>query len=247
VAKPNYIELGTGEKLRILYEDRSVIAIDKPPGWMLIPFNWQNTGRNLQAAVTSAIAEGQFWARSRNLRYLQHVHRLDAETSGVLLFARSTGALHTFSELFESRKMHKRYLAVVQGVPAKKEWTCDLKLAPDPAQIGRMRVDAKTGKVAETHFCLLQTRSDQSLVEAMPITGRTHQIRLHLAAEGFPVSGDPFYGPQGKPPARVERNAPLGLRAVQLEYRDPFTRKPVRIQAPPEPFLAKFGFEPPPV
>src|SRR5215831_2735876 len=105
MAKPNFIELPTGETIPILYEDRSVLAIDKPRGWMLVPFSWQKTNRNLQAALTSSIAAGDFWARSRNLRYLRFVHRLDADTSGILLLAKSPGALRTYSELFESRRM----------------------------------------------------------------------------------------------------------------------------------------------
>jgi 23S rRNA-/tRNA-specific pseudouridylate synthase len=69
MAKPDYIELSTGERIPILYEDRSVLAIDKPRGWMLVPVSWQNTSRNLQAALTSSIAARDFWARSRNLKY----------------------------------------------------------------------------------------------------------------------------------------------------------------------------------
>ena len=103
MAKTNHIELPTGEKLDILYEDRSVIAIDKPAGWMLVPFSWQKTGRNLQAALSSSIAAHDFWARSRNLKFLRFVHRLDAETTGVLLLARSSGAVQSYGELFESR------------------------------------------------------------------------------------------------------------------------------------------------
>src|SRR5438876_93531 len=102
MAKPNFIELPTGEKIPILYEDRSVIAIDKPRGWMLVPFSWQKTGRNLQAALISSIATGDFWARSRGLRFLRFVHRLDAETTGILLLAKSQGAVETYGELFES-------------------------------------------------------------------------------------------------------------------------------------------------
>ncbi len=113
MGKPNQIELPTGERIPILYEDRSVLAIDKPRGWMLVPFSWQKTNRNLQAALTSSIAAGAFWARSRSLRYLRFVHRLDADTSGILLFAKSQGALETFGGLFESRRMEKVYLAVV--------------------------------------------------------------------------------------------------------------------------------------
>jgi len=114
VAKPDCIELPTGEKLAILYEDRSVLAIDKPPGWMLVPFSWQKTSRNLQAALTSSIAAGDFWARSRGLRYLRFVHRLDADTTGVLLIAKSQGAVASYGTLFEGRQMEKRYLAVVR-------------------------------------------------------------------------------------------------------------------------------------
>ena len=130
--KPSHIELPTGEKIPILYEDRSVLAIDKPRGWMLVPFSWQKTSRNLQAALTSSIAAKDFWARSRNLKYLRFVHRLDADTSGILLLAKSPGSLHTFGALFESRRMEKVYLAVVSGEPNPSEWTCRLKLAPDP-------------------------------------------------------------------------------------------------------------------
>src|SRR5204863_8791986 len=113
VAQPNSIELPTGEIISILYEDRSVLAIDKPRGWMLVPFSWQKTSHNLQAALTSSIAAGDFWARSRNLKFLRFVHRLDAETTGVLLMAKSLGAVESYGELFESRKMEKIYLVVV--------------------------------------------------------------------------------------------------------------------------------------
>src|SRR6266404_7112892 len=90
---------------------------------MLVPSSWQNAGRNLQAALLSSIAAGDFWARSRGLKYLRFVHRLDAETTGVLLLAKSQGALHTYSELFESRKMEKLYLAVVHGAPRQAQWS----------------------------------------------------------------------------------------------------------------------------
>jgi RluA family pseudouridine synthase len=240
VAKPAHIELPTGEIIRILYEDRSVIAIDKPRGWMLVPFSWQKTARNLQAALTSSIAAGDFWARSRNIRFLRHVHRLDAETTGILLLAKSLGAVDAYGELFESRRMDKHYLAVVHGAPKQNEWICRLKLAPDPRQRGRMKVDSRHGKSAETSFRVLQSGANRSLIEAKPFTGRTHQIRVHLLESGSPVVGDELYGPQ---PARAGR--PLGLRAVKLAYQDPFTRRRVQIEAPVEAFCREFGFNVP--
>jgi RluA family pseudouridine synthase len=234
--RPDVIELGDEVSIPILYEDRAVLAIDKPAGWMLVPYSWDRTGRNLQLAISSSILGGEFWARSRNLKFLKYVHRLDAETTGVLLFAKSQGALNTFSDLFESRKMNKRYLAVVRGVPKKNEWLCDAKLGPDPKEHGRHRVDP-AGKQAETFFKVLDRKEDLALVEARPFTGRTHQIRIHLAHAGLPVVGDTMYG---APEDRARKTAPMGLRAVALEYLDPFRRRPIKIEAPTEAFIAQF-------
>ena len=240
MAKPTYVELGDRTRIPIVYEDRSVLALDKPPGWMLVPYSWQNTSLNLQAALVSSIAAGQFWSRSRGIKYLRHIHRLDAGTTGILLFAKSPGALDTFGGLFESRQMEKTYLGVVHGEPAQPEWSCELKLAPDPQQAGRNRVDARDGKAAETHFKLLDTREGCSLIEARPITGRTHQIRIHLAEAGLPIVGDEMYGRAA--PRKGHQVESIGLRAVGLDYVDPFTRRKVSIRAPTEAFLAKYGF-----
>ena len=245
MARPQNIELPDGTIIPILYEDRSVIAIDKPAGWMLVPYNWDKTSRNLHLAISSSILAGDFWARSRNLKYLRHIHRLDADTSGVLLMAKSPGALHSFSRLFESRRMEKRYFAIVDGIPKDRAWTCELKIAPDAAQIGRMRIDSRNGKDAETHFTVLATQTAAALVEAQPITGRTHQIRLHLAAAGCPVRGDILYWKVAgrlPGPKRAANDLPLALRAVVLAYTDPFQRRRVCIQAPTKEFRESFGF-----
>ncbi len=236
MAKPNCIELPDCEPIPILFEDRSVLAIDKPRGWMLVPHSWQKTNRNLQAAITSSIAAGDFWARSRGLKCLRHVHRLDADTSGILLFSKSSGAVDVISDLFEDRRMDKTYLAVVTGEPKQTTWTCQFKLGPDPRQFGRMQVDFRDGKDAETRFKLCETRGEFTLVEAKPVTGRTHQIRVHLAESGLPIVGDPLYG------GGAEKKLPLGLRAVRLAFVNPFTKQRVDIRAPREDFLREFGF-----
>jgi RluA family pseudouridine synthase len=239
VAKPDAIELRERRvvhRIPILYEDRAALAVDKPRDWMLVPFSWQRTNRNLQAAITSSIAAGDYWARSRNLKFLRFVHRLDADTTGILLFAKSPGAGRALGDLFESREMKKRYLAVVEGVPPQREWKCDASLAPDPQQHGRM-ILSPGGKDALTRFVVLESRGGRTLIEAQPLTGRTHQIRLHLVAAGFPIIGDDLYGNLSK--------MPFGLRSVELAYRDPFTRKPVRIRSSWDEFLKEFGFQTP--
>jgi 23S rRNA pseudouridine1911/1915/1917 synthase len=238
--KTPYIELPGVEPIPILYEDRGVLAIDKPRGWMLVPFSWQKTSRNLQAALVSSLAAGDHWARSRGLRFIRCVHRLDTDTTGVLLFAKSMGGLQTYGNLFESRRMDKTYLAVVQGSPKEEEWTCRLRLAQDLDQRGRMRIDARRGKEAETRFRVLQTLGGRTLLAAHPLTGRTHQLRVHLAESGFPIIGDELYSsPQAKDDSR------MGLRAVRLAYTDPFTRRPVDIRAPFDQFVRAFGFDVP--
>lgn len=236
--------------MAILYEDRSVLAVDKLAGWLLVPTDWQRTRRNLQAAIESSIVAGDFWARSRGLRFLRHVHRLDAETSGALLFAKHPKALDVLSRLFETRQVTKEYLAVVRGQPARQDWTCRHKLAPDPVRRGRVIRDERGGKEAETRFHaeLVQDTPPlglRTLVRARPLTGRTHQIRVHLAGAGHEVLGDPFYGEARTLPGLPDAY-PMGLRAVCLAYTDPFTHRPVRIEAPTAAFLAAYGFAPEP-
>ena len=225
------------EEVPILHEDRAVLAIDKPAGWILAPSHWSNTDRNLQREVELAIAVREHWAQIRNLKFLRFVHRLDGETTGVLLGVKSQGALKNYSELFESRRIQKKYLAIVKGIPKQKKWNCDLPIGQVPGMPGRMRIDRKEGKEAETTFELLETRGDRSLIAVWPLTGRTHQIRIHLKEAGLSIIGDPVYG--SAPGAKGEE---MGLRAVELSYQDPFQHRPVRIQAPTEEFRSRFGF-----
>lgn len=234
MAKTDYVELPEGLLVKILYEDRSVLAIDKPAGWMLGPEDEEHIRRNLHVAMTLGIEAGLWWARCRGLRFVRFIHRLDAPTTGVLLMAKSPGALAPYSKLFATRQVGKTYLAVTDGIPREQEWTCSLPLGPDPGTAGRHKVDEALGKPAETRFKVLEVRQGQALVECYPTSGRTHQIRLHLKAAGCPVAGDILYGhhhPSG-----------LGLRAVELTYPDPFSHRPIRIFADRVEFQAAFGF-----
>lgn len=234
------IRLGDGTQIKILHEDRSVIAIDKPPGWFLGPQSWVHTDRNLQLAIESSLQERPYWVRSRNLRFLRYLHRLDAETTGILLLGRSPGAVESIARLFEDRRVEKRYWCVVRARPRDREWVCREPLEPDPAWHGRWRVSS-TGKVSETRFRVLGQTGMLALVEARPVTGRTHQIRLHLVASGYSILGDSMYG--RATPDEVARG--MALRAVYLAYQDPFTNRDVEIRAPSGAFAKRFGVHAP--
>jgi 23S rRNA-/tRNA-specific pseudouridylate synthase len=144
--------------------------------------------------------------------------------------------MRAMGEMFESRRMEKTYLAIVEGVPREQAWTCELPLGPDPKNFGKMRVDhSEEGRESETHFRTLQSNERFTLIEASPLTGRTHQIRVHLAESGCPIVCDELYG-------HVQKGYRLGLRAVRLAYKDTFTRRPVNILAPAESFLKEYGF-----
>jgi 23S rRNA pseudouridine1911/1915/1917 synthase len=236
VAKPDSFELPDGTPVAILYEDRGVLAIDKPAGWMLGPDDAEHHERNLHRALVDDIEHAAWWAASRNLKFLRFVHRLDAPTTGVLLFSKSQGAMSAFSRVFAERTVKKAYLAVTDAIPQRPNWVCTDPLGPDPELHGRHRVDRRDGKEAETHFELLQVVGQQALVLARPVTGRTHQIRIHLRQAGCPVVGDILYG------RRAAQG--LALRAIRLEYPDPFLRRTTVIIAPVVEFCRKFGFDP---
>ena len=204
---------------------------------MLGPDDGDHVDRSLHRALVDSIEAGDWWARSRNLKFLRFVHRLDAPTTGVLLFSKSQGAMPALSRVFAERTVKKAYLAVTDGVPRLGEWVCQEPLGPDPTEHGKHRVDhGPEGKPAETGFRVLGAREGRALVLALPITGRTHQIRLHLAHAGCPVAGDILYG-------RKDFHG-LALRAFRLEYPDPFLHRQTLIIAPTEGFCRRYGYDP---
>jgi tRNA pseudouridine32 synthase / 23S rRNA pseudouridine746 synthase len=186
----------------ILYEDGEALVIDKPGG---LPMDRPRKGGDSLDNHLDNLRLGF-------QRAPMPVHRLDSDTSGCLLLARNPKALKRFAAAFEARQVAKRYLGILAGVPDLKEGTVDLALSKiSSAEDGWRMIPAKKGKPALTEWRVLAEAQGRALVEFRPVTGRTHQLRVHAASGiGIPLLGDPVYG-DGKGAWRTM------LHAVALE------------------------------
>jgi 23S rRNA pseudouridine1911/1915/1917 synthase len=177
-------------KVEVLHEDEHLLAIAKPAGLPVEPSRWGEHPVHLAGAIVSwaqaRAGDGPLQKRPRVL------HRLDLGTSGVLLFALTLEAERFYRGLFAAAAVEKTYRALVIGVP-EGPGAVDAPLAPDPRHEGRMRVDG-SGKESLTTYTPQESFRGHCWVEARPRTGRTHQIRVHLAHVGHPLAVDPFYG-----------------------------------------------------
>ena len=158
------------------------------------------------------------------------VHRLDKGTSGVLLMARTLPMKKALEALFKKREIQKTYVALIQGKPRKSEGTIQNLLAKKGAYQGQtLYGSAKTGQKAVTHWKILEQRKGYALVELHPETGRTHQLRVHMAEMGHPILGDLQYGRQANFPAEIDR---LCLHAYRLAFKHPETGQRIQATAP---------------
>ena len=220
--------------LKVLFEDEVLLALDKPAGLLIAPDRWDKGLDNLMQRLHDHLNPTAF-----------NVHRLDKDTSGLVLCAKNSETWKRLFGWFASHKIAKRYLAITRDVPREKDFTVELAVAPNPQRRGRMLV-SKHGKKARTVFQTLETFRGYALVAAAPVTGRQHQIRVHLAAAGTPILADPFYG-DGRPlllstikkhfkePREGERPliARTALHAESLEFPHPVTGTLTKISAPP--------------
>ncbi|MCY3505475.1 MAG: RluA family pseudouridine synthase [Chloroflexi bacterium] len=180
----------SGLSLPVLYEDDHVLAIDKPAGLLVHDAPAEPCAPSVAAWFVEHYPSE---AAAFDVERPGIVHRLDKHTSGVLLLAKTPPAQTALSAAFEARETHKQYLALCDGIPQRDRAVIDADIARSQADRRRMAV-ASDGRSAQTEYEVLAAARERSLVLAKPLTGRTHQIRVHLAAIGAPVAGDELYG-----------------------------------------------------
>jgi len=198
----------------VVYQDQDLLAVNKPSGVAS-----QRTPYQLKGTLEYWVAEE--FARQGIREPVRVIHRLDRGTSGLMLFPKHRQSAAYLSELFKHGTIHKRYLALVTGAPAASEWEADGSIG----KVASSRYGVMTeGRSARTLLRCLATTGDRSLIEARPLTGRTHQIRVHLAAAGLPIVGDTTYGGATAPRLLLHCN---GLEFVGRDGR------PLHLSAPP--------------
>ncbi len=230
--------------LAIVHEDGHLLVLDKPAGLVVHPGAGVASGTLVHALLHHAPAIADVGGAGRP----GIVHRLDKQTSGLMVVAKSAAAYRALVEMLRARTVRRRYLAIVWGVPPATG-TVEGAIGRDPRQRKRMAVVARGGKPARTRWRVRERLTGAALLEVTLDTGRTHQIRVHLAHLGHPVAGDPLYGGRGKvqlsgtAQERSLRSAVLeelsrqALHATELEFPHPVTGELMRFTSPvPEDF-----------
>jgi RluA family pseudouridine synthase len=201
--------------LSIIHQDKQIIVVNKPAGLSVLPEGWDKDAPYLQKTLEEKF--GRIWV----------VHRLDKVTSGVIVFARTAEAHRHLNGQFERREIEKRYHAIVEGVPEWDEYTAKHSLHPNVGRKHRTVVDRHRGKRSVTAFKLIKSWQARAWLEAQPKTGRTHQIRVHLSALGYPILADTLYGAENC--AWITRPA---LHAHRITFIHPSTNKEQTFLAP---------------
>ncbi|MCC6487510.1 MAG: RNA pseudouridine synthase [Candidatus Hydrogenedentes bacterium] len=206
--------------MRILHEDRDILVIDKPPGLLSMATDSEKE-RTALHALTDYVRKGN--SKSRLQVYI--VHRLDREVSGVLVFAKSLEAKQFLQEHWADNE--KKYLAVVHGRMPKQADTISSYLVENLALAVRSTQDKSLGRLSHTAYRVLRETRDYSLLEINLLTGRKHQIRVHLAESGHPIVGDRRYGREDKKHKRI------ALHATSLMLTHPYTGERMTFKSEP--------------
>lgn len=214
--------------LHVIHADEALIAVDKPAGQVVHPA----AGHHHDTLVNALLARYPDLGRTFPGDRPGIVHRLDRDTSGVLVVARTRKALESLQGQFKRRTVEKVYVALVKGLLSPPAGVIDAPIGRDPARRKRMAA-VPDGRPAQTIYRLLAASGNYSLVEVKPQTGRTHQIRVHLAAVGHPVAGDAVYG-------RKDRLIPRpALHSWQLSVDHPESGEKIRFGAPLPPDMLR--------
>ena len=215
--------------LTILYEDADLLAIDKPPGMVVHPAPGVRRGTVVNALLHRLSALAGVGRPDRP----GIVHRLDRDTSGVLLVARTGAALEALARQFRARTIEKVYLAVVRGHLGAARGTIDRAVGRHPRERQRMSVHSRRGRAAVTRWTVLERLSGATLVRLEPETGRTHQLRVHLAAAGHPIVGDRVYGARRTGRAGTGLAFPRqALHAAEIRFDHPSSGVRTVVRAP---------------
>jgi 23S rRNA pseudouridine1911/1915/1917 synthase len=215
-------------RLRVLHEDRHVLVVDKPAGLLTLPTQAHERETLIdRASRYLAVRHGD------PRPFVGVIHRLDKDTSGALALARSPQALRAFQALFKAHDIERQYLAVVEGALDRPEGTIDLNLVPDRGDLRRgVARHGDEGRTAITHYRVIERfGAVATLVACWLETGRTHQIRIHLAAIGHPVVGDTVYRPRSQPRSKAHFSR-QALHAQTLGFVHPLTGRHVQVEAP---------------
>jgi tRNA pseudouridine32 synthase/23S rRNA pseudouridine746 synthase len=221
-----------GGGIRVVFADADLIVVEKPAGMPSVPARTPLDPPCVASHLRAAFGD------------LEAVHRLDRDTSGLLVLSRSSAARTALGRAFEMRLVQKRYEAVVHGGPTDEEGIVHLPLASDPQRPPRSRVDPILGRPATTRWRLLATApvagQQRSRLELEPVTGRSHQLRVHLAWLGMPIVGDRLYGP-----VHAAMNGALatglGLHATWLAFPHPRDGRLVEVRSQPPGWFAEWG------
>jgi RluA family pseudouridine synthase len=219
---PKAAEPAVSPEIKIIHEDEAIIGVYKPAPLPVIASG--RFQRNTLQFLLNEVYKPQF---------PRPVHRLDANTSGINIFAKTKTFAAFLHKQFEEKTVQKKYLVKVHGFPLETEFVCIEPIASEPTDVGARILDPQ-GLEAETHFRVLKRFDENSaLLEARPITGRTNQIRVHLWALGFPVWGDPLYLKKkklGKIQTLGVNDPPMCLHAWEITLCHPLTKKSFRLQ-----------------
>jgi RluA family pseudouridine synthase len=228
--------------LDILYEDDAIIAVNKPSGLLITPDRWDRGIVTLQDMLREYLRRSPRGEEHPNIRV---VHRLDKDTSGVVLLAKNVKSQSYLSKQFEKGEVSKTYYAIVCGNIPENDGIINQPLMESPKKQGTMIVHSK-GKKSITLFTVLERFGEFTLVEANPLTGRTHQVRVHFADKGYPLVIDPFYGTANPVYlSRLKKNYKekagesekpvinrLSLHALRISFKEPTDGKTLVLEAP---------------